>query len=110
MNHKEFSRVCKALSDPNRLGIIQMIAGQEKCACKLLEHFEISQPTLSHHMKILVDCGLVQARREGKWAHYSLDPSTLEAFGAYWTGLRIEAETAASQNDEEGEACGPSCR
>ena len=44
----------------------------EKCNCKLLEAFDITQPTLSHHMKILYDCGLVSARKEGKWHYYHI--------------------------------------
>ena len=111
MNHKEFAKVCKALSDSNRLGIIQMVTDQEKCACKLLEHFEISQPTLSHHMKILEDCGLVIPRRDGKWTHYSLNTETLRAFGDYWTALRIQAEAAElSDSEDDDGACGASCR
>jgi len=46
-----------------------MLSDGEKCGCKLLERFEITQPTLSHHMKILVGCGLVNDRKEGKWHH-----------------------------------------
>ena len=46
--------VCKALGDPNRMEIVKMLSDQEKCGCKLLEKFDITQPTLSHHMKILV--------------------------------------------------------
>ena len=53
----------------NRLEIVQMLSDGEKCGCKLLERFEITQPTLSHHMKILVGCGLVNDRKEGKWHH-----------------------------------------
>jgi ArsR family transcriptional regulator len=111
MNHKEFSKVCRALSDPNRLGIIQMISDQEKCACKLLEHFAISQPTLSHHMKILEDAALVILRRDGKWTHYSMNTETLREFGEYWTALRIQAEAAAMAGPDGNEgACGVSCR
>jgi ArsR family transcriptional regulator len=65
--------VFKALSDPNRLVIIDMIKYEEKCACKILEALNLTQPTLSHHMKILCDAGLVNARREGKWMHYSIN-------------------------------------
>lgn len=72
--------ICKALGDANRLQIVQMLADGEKCGCKLLEKFEITQPTLSHHMKILCDCGLVVARKEGKWSLYSLNCNTLNAF------------------------------
>nr|WP_330369114.1 metalloregulator ArsR/SmtB family transcription factor [Dorea longicatena] len=58
-------------------GFVQMLSDGEKCGCKLLERFEITQPTLSHHMKILVGCGLVNDRKEGKWHHYSLNCETL---------------------------------
>ena len=53
MNTIDVALICKALGDSNRLQIIQMLSDGEKCGCKLLEAFEITQPTLSHHMKIL---------------------------------------------------------
>lgn len=62
----------KALSDENRIRIFRMLQGGEKCACRLLEELNISQPTLSHHMKILFDAGIVTGRKEGKWIHYSI--------------------------------------
>ncbi|MDL2281083.1 metalloregulator ArsR/SmtB family transcription factor [Selenomonadales bacterium OttesenSCG-928-I06] len=68
----------KALADPNRLMIIDMISCEELCACNILEKFEITQATLSHHMKILCDCGLVNARKEGKWTHYSLNDAAVK--------------------------------
>ena len=80
MTSEEIALMCKALGDGNRLEIVKMLSGGEMCACKLLEKFNITQPTLSHHMKILCECGLVTTRREGKWAHYSLDCATLAAF------------------------------
>ena len=64
--------VLKALSDENRIRILKMLHSGEKCACKLLEELNISQPTLSHHMKILCDAGIVNSRKEGKWTHYSM--------------------------------------
>ena len=64
--------VFKALSDENRIRILKMLHSGEKCACKLLEELNISQPTLSHHMKILCDAGIIAGRKEGKWTHYSL--------------------------------------
>ena len=69
--------ISKALSDANRLEIIFMLAKGEKCGCMLLEKFNITQPTLSHHMKILMDCGLVKDRKVGKWHHYSLNKDVL---------------------------------
>ena len=83
MTETDAAMICKALSDPNRLKIVRMLAGGEKCACKLLEAFEITQPTLSHHMQILCECGLVSARREGRWSHYSLSCETLAGFKAF---------------------------
>ena len=62
----------KALADANRLMIIDMLTCGELCACKILEKFNITQPTLSHHMKILCDSGLVNGRKEGKWMYYSI--------------------------------------
>jgi ArsR family transcriptional regulator len=71
---KEQKMLCifKALSDENRIRIFKMLRSGEKCACKLLEELNISQPTLSHHMKILCDAGIVTGRKEGKWTHYSI--------------------------------------
>ena len=73
MDYAGAVRQFKALSDENRLQILMLLQGGEKCACKLLEALAIGQPTLSHHMKILCDAHLVVGRREGKWTHYSLD-------------------------------------
>ena len=72
MNEQKAASIFKALSDENRLHIMQLLCGTEKCACDLLEDLNICQPTLSHHMKILCDAGIVAGRREGKWMHYSI--------------------------------------
>jgi len=69
---QEMAGIFKALSDENRIRILKLLQSGEKCACKLLEELNISQPTLSHHMKILCDAGIVTGRREGKWTHYSI--------------------------------------
>ena len=71
-DEKKVSTIFKALCDENRVRILALLKGGEKCACKLLEAMDIVQPTLSHHMKILCDSGLVVSRKEGKWMHYSL--------------------------------------
>ena len=64
MTATDVAVICKALGDSNRLRIVQMLTEGEKCGCKLLETFDITQPTLSHHMRILCECGLVNARNE----------------------------------------------
>lgn len=71
--YEKNARVFKAFCDENRLMILELLQTGEKCACKLLEDLNISQSTLSHHMKILCDAGVVNARKEGKWTHYSIN-------------------------------------
>ena len=80
----------KALSDANRLMVFEMLSCCELCACDILEKFDITQPTLSHHMKILCGCGLVNARRHGKCMFYSLNSSAVNRFLAYFNSIVIK--------------------
>lgn len=68
-----FALLCKALSDSNRGKIVELLVNGEMCGCKLLDNLQITQPTLSHHMKILSECGLVKSRRGWKNIYYSLN-------------------------------------
>jgi ArsR family transcriptional regulator len=68
----ENAKVFKAFCDENRLQVLELLQSGEKCACVLLEKLKIGQSTLSHHMKILVQSGIVNARNEGKWTYYSI--------------------------------------
>lgn len=86
----ETSRLFKALGDPNRLCILDILMREEKCACELLAGLEIGQSTLSHHMKILAEAGLVNCRKVGKWTHYSLNREG-------WT-IAIDAMTGITKN------------
>ena len=61
--------VFKALCDENRIEILEILKKGEHCACELLEQLQIGQPTLSHHMRILTDSGIVKAKKDGKWIH-----------------------------------------
>ena len=72
MDAQKTALLFKAFCDENRLQILELLRGGEKCACRLLEELSISQPTLSHHMKILCDSGIVVGRKEGKWMHYAI--------------------------------------
>lgn len=76
--YEKNAKVFKAFCDENRLMILELLQTGEKCACKLLEDLKIGQSTLSHHMKILCDSGVVSARKEGKWIHYSICPEGSE--------------------------------
>lgn len=78
-NFKEKSIVFKAFCDENRLQILHMLQSGEKCACVLLDKLNITQPTLSHHMKILCDSGVVVSRKDGKWTHYSISPDGVDS-------------------------------
>ena len=80
MGFREDARKIKALADENRLAIMLALQHGEKCGCVLLEEMNITQPTLSHHMKILCDSGLVSSRKEGKWMHYSLSKEGITSF------------------------------
>ena len=72
MDEMKTALIFKAFCDENRIRILKMLRSGEKCACKLLEELNVTQPTLSHHMKILCDSGVVVGRKEGKWMHYSI--------------------------------------
>ncbi len=76
--NEKTAKVFKAFCDANRLTILGLLQNGEKCACKLLEEINIGQSTLSHHMKILCDSGIVIGRKEGKWTHYSISPEGVE--------------------------------
>lgn len=84
MDIKKAVSAFKALSDENRINILKLLVTGEKCACKLLEELNISQPTLSHHMKILCDSGIVSGRKEGKWMHYSIDDEGVKVIQKYF--------------------------
>lgn len=74
----EYIKVFKAFTDENRVKVLEILCDGEECACVLLDHLKISQPTLSHHMKILCDSGIVRSRRKGKWNYYSINEDGCE--------------------------------
>lgn len=78
---KDYVRVFRALTDENRVRILELLSSGEQCACVLLHDLQISQPTLSHHMKILCDSGLIRSRRVGKWNYYSINADGCEYAG-----------------------------
>lgn len=79
-DYAEYVPVFKALADETRLKIVDMLSCGEMCACDILDYFNFTQPTLSYHMKILTDCGIVKARKDGSWMKYSLNLIRIEAF------------------------------
>lgn len=108
MTEDSVSIICKALGDPNRLKIIKLLTTGEQCASKLLEDFNITQPTLSHHMKILAKAGLVSTRKEGKKTFYQIHCSQFKEFKAYFEKITCWKDKLAEQNDcccQDGDCC-----
>ena len=86
-SYADFAYLFKSLSDETRLKIIGMLSCGELCACEILKSFKITQPTLSYHMKILTDCGIVIGNRKGAWMHYSLNSQIITQITEYWGKL-----------------------
>jgi ArsR family transcriptional regulator, arsenate/arsenite/antimonite-responsive transcriptional repressor len=78
----DLAHILKALADPTRLRLVSMVAaheGGEACVCDLTDPLGLTQPTISHHLKILVDAGIFTRDKRGKWAYYALVPGALDA-------------------------------
>ena len=80
MKIEDISKISKALSEPKRIEIIQLTSQTEMCANNILEKFDITQPTLSHHMKQLTECKLMNVRKDGKMSYYSLNKEILDDY------------------------------
>ena len=80
MDRKNFLLINKALSNNTRIKIISALKDKKLCAYHLLDQLEITQPTLSHHMKILCDCGLVSFEKDWKWIYYSLNKDKVDEY------------------------------
>ena len=100
VDEKKIATVFKALCDENRIKILKQLLTGEKCACVLLDNLHISQPTLSHHMKILCDSGVVVMRKEGKWAHYSIS-----AEGAAYASECLLSLTSINHSGKNKSCC-----
>ncbi len=94
MPEYKYAIIFKALADDTRLRIIHVLRYGEHCACALLEEFEFSQPTLSYHMKILTDSGLVIARKDGVWTRYTLNVSLIAHLEDYLKAIQADPVSA----------------
>jgi ArsR family transcriptional regulator len=83
---KEFIRVMKALSDPNRVKILKMLQGRVMCVCEIQAALDIAQPTVSKHLKVLEDAGLVERKKEGLWVNYFLADGSRNPYAAILLG------------------------
>ena len=95
---ERLAAVLKALAEPTRLRLISLVAAQpdgEACICHLTAPVALSQPTVSHHMKVLVDAGLLDREQRGKWAYYRLVPGALDNVAATLSGTGRRPATSA---------------
>lgn len=98
INYEDNAKIIKALADANRLKIIDILSCGEKCACDILEQFDFTQPTLSHHMKVLIECGIVNCRKEGLWSYYSLNNSNCNKLMLFLMNLVTDTEDCVCKN------------
>ena len=92
----DLARLLKALADPTRLRLVSLVAardGGEACVCDLTEPLGLTQPTISHHLKILVEAGIFTRDKRGVWAYYSLVPAALSALSAVLQPAAAAAQT-----------------
>lgn len=101
----DYVPIFKALADETRLEIVEMLSCGEMCACDILEFFHCTQPTLSYHMKILTECGLVNNRKDGCWIRYSLNAEQVAKVQAFWIHITTEQQTCICKNAEGGAKC-----
>ena len=89
-NAESLARSMKALADPARLRLVSMVAAHEDgeaCVCDLTEPLGLSQPTVSHHLKVLVDAGFLSRSKRGTWAYYRIVPGSLDALSGFLTAV-----------------------
>lgn len=102
MDYKLTAQIFKALGDPNRVQIVDLLSCGELCACDLLEYFDFTQPTLSHHMKVLINAEIVQTRKSGIWHNYSLNAENMTFIAEVIQSLVKHQENCACHSIENG--------
>jgi len=78
MDYESYAKVMRALSNPKRVKILDMLSCGEMCACDILEQFDFTQPTLSQHIKILIECDLVRVKKTGIWHYYFINENAAQ--------------------------------
>ncbi len=105
LNYEKNSKIFKALGDPNRLKIIDILSCGEKCACEILENFDFTQPTLSHHMKILMECDLIEFRKEGTWNYYKLNIINANKVVLFFMSIITETNCIDKKKEDKSKKC-----
>jgi ArsR family transcriptional regulator, arsenate/arsenite/antimonite-responsive transcriptional repressor len=96
---RRLAEIAKALGDPIRLQLVDVLRDHagKVCVCELVPLFDLSQPTVSHHLKVLRDAGLVACERKGLWAYYYVIPDSLEELTAWLTPSSSASTTPAAR-------------
>lgn len=95
----------RALADPTRLQVLELVANGERCVCELTAALDIPQPLLSHHLKTLREAGFITARKEGRWMYYALNRERLEACVCALNDT-LDTYDEAAKRGAPGCACG----
>lgn len=98
--YEKNAKVFKAFCDERRLRILELLQGGEKCTCVLIEEMDMPQSSLSYHMKVLCESGVVEGRQDGKWTHYHISEK-----GSLWAMELLKELTALNPSQENSTAC-----
>jgi len=107
-SYAEYVLLFKAIADKTRLNIVDLLSCGEMCACQLLDNFNITQPTLSYHMRILCDSGIVIGRRNGAWMYYRINGRVLENISEFLS--KIQSSEIKSNKDQCISKCNDNCQ
>ena len=99
-SYAEYVSLFKAIADQTRLHIVDLLSCGEMCGCQLLDNFNITQPTLSYHMRILCDSGIVNGRRDGAWMYYSINGAVIENISEYLSEIKSNKDKWISKCDD----------
>jgi len=99
-SYAEYVSVFKAMADQTRLNIVDLLSCGEMCACQLLDNFKITQPTLSYHMRILCDSGIINGRRNGAWMYYSINGAVIETISEFLSEINSNKDKCISKSDD----------
>lgn len=103
INYNKYSKIYKAMADSNRLKIIDMLSNGELCVCDLLSYFDLSQSTLSHHLRVLMEAKVVKGKKRGKWHYYYLNSEFVQQF------LQDNIQLLLSSHPFKNQECSSSC-
>lgn len=106
MDYENYAKIAKALADPKRVKIVDMLSCGAMCACDILGHFDFTQPTLSHHINLLVKAGLVTTEKSGTWHYYDLNKGAFEKFKTDTAELMADTPSCICEPVRSKAVCG----